>query len=252
MREPLAMSSNELEAVSGSESHILANAPWDTDLVFLPYTDPRHPSPHSFCKVAINHRRTRLRKRKGFPFAEAVAGERSDAPERDSEGKGDLDTSTIIRASILAALERFYGIFDEAYLHLTGALPPDASDGADARNRPAWQDQTVRAASGVKFIDSAPGLKRDSRVYQLDPFLFDDLHSVSRMTVSYTGATRLSKSILKKVLDGFNGMTPADPSTVRRIGALSYAARDALATRNLDALAGVIEHSWRQNKLIRH
>jgi galactokinase/mevalonate kinase-like predicted kinase len=167
------------------------------------------------------------------------------------KGSG-LGTSSIIGATILAALERFCGIFDEAYLHSGELYRQVLQMEQMLTTGGGWQDQIGGAAGGVKFIESAPGLRPDPRVYQLDPFLFEDGESVSRMTLFYTGATRLAKNILKEVVDGFNGMTPAYLFTVRRIGALSYAARDALGTRNLDALAGVIEQSWRENRLIHH
>ena len=165
------------------------------------------------------------------------------------KGSG-LGTSSIIGATILAALERFYGIYDEAYLHSGELYRQVLQMEQMLTTGGGWQDQIGGAAGGVKFVESAPGLRPDPRVYQLDPFLFEDPASAGRMTLFYTGATRLAKNILQEVVDGFNGMTPAYLFTVRRIGSLAHAARRAIATRDLDALAEVVGESWKENTLI--
>ena len=167
------------------------------------------------------------------------------------KGSG-LGTSSVIGATILAALERFFGIYDEAFLHSGELYRQVLQMEQMLTTGGGWQDQIGGAAGGVKFIESRPGLRPDPHVYQLDPFLFEDPASLSQMTLFYTGATRLAKNILQEVVDGFNGMTPAYLFTVRRIGALAHEARRAIATRDLDTLAAVIGESWRENKLIHH
>ncbi|MEX2442646.1 MAG: hypothetical protein WD492_03510 [Alkalispirochaeta sp.] len=87
-------------------------------------------------------------------------------------------------------------------------------------------------------------------VYQLDPWLFEDPEAVGRYTLFYTGATRLARNILEEVVDGYNSMNPASLFTVRRIGALADAARDAFSLRDIDRLAWVVRESWKENRLI--
>ena len=119
-----------------------------------------------------------------------------------------------------------------------------------SRHTPPYTLREGGAAGGVKFVESAPGLRPDPHVYQLDPYLFEDPASTARMTLFYTGATRLARNILQDVVDGFNSMTPAFLFTVRRIGTLAHAARHAIARRDPDALADVVSRSWQENKLI--
>ena len=165
------------------------------------------------------------------------------------KGSG-LGTSSIIGATILAALERFYGIYDEGYLHSGELYRQVLQMEQMLTTGGGWQDQIGGAAGGVKFVESVPGLRPDPRVFQLDPYLFEAPATHGRMTLFYTGATRLAKNILQEVVDSFNGMTPSYLYTVRRIGALAHAARRAIATRDLDTLSEVVAESWRENKLI--
>lgn len=165
------------------------------------------------------------------------------------KGSG-LGTSSIIGATVLAALERFYGIYDEGYLHSGELYRQVLQMEQMLTTGGGWQDQIGGAAGGVKYVESAPGLRPDPKVYQLDPFLFEDPASLGRMTLYYTGATRLAKNILQEVVDGFNGMSPSYLFTVRRIGNLAQAARQAVATRDMETLSEIIAESWRENRLI--
>jgi len=165
------------------------------------------------------------------------------------KGSG-LGTSSIIGATVLAALERFYGIYDEAYLHSGELYRQVLQMEQMLTTGGGWQDQIGGAAGGLKYIHAAPGLRPNPKVFQLDPYLFEDPAPRSRMTLFYTGATRLAKNILKDVVDNFNGKAPAYLFTLRRIRNLAEAAQWAIATRDLDALAEVVAESWRENRLV--
>jgi len=165
------------------------------------------------------------------------------------KGSG-LGTSSILGAVLLAALERFFGVFDERHIN-TGELYRQVLQMEQMLTTGGgWQDQIGGVAGGVKYAVSPPGLRPDLSVYQLDPWLFEAPEAVGRYTLFYTGATRLAKNILQEVVDGYNGMNPADIFTVRRIGALADAAREAFALRDIDRLTWVIWESWRENRLI--
>jgi galactokinase/mevalonate kinase-like predicted kinase len=87
-------------------------------------------------------------------------------------------------------------------------------------------------------------------VYRLDPHLFLDPEYTDRYTLFYTGVTRLAKNILQEVVDQCNSMSPAYLFTLRRIGALADAAREAFALRDVDRFAKIVEMSWMENCLI--
>jgi galactokinase/mevalonate kinase-like predicted kinase len=165
------------------------------------------------------------------------------------KGSG-LGTSSILGAVLLAALERFFGVFDERHIN-TGELYRQVLQMEQMLTTGGgWQDQIGGVAGGVKYAVSPPGLRPDLAVYQLDPWLFEAPEAVARYTLFYTGATRLARNILEEVVDGYNSMNPASLFTVRRIGALADAARDAFALRDIDRFAWVVRESWKQNCLI--
>ena len=165
------------------------------------------------------------------------------------KGSG-LGTSSILGAVLLAALERFFGVFDERHIN-TGELYRQVLQMEQMLTTGGgWQDQIGGVAGGVKYAVSPPGLRPDLAVYQLDPWLFETPEAVSRYTLFYTGATRLARNILQEVVDGYNSMNPASLFTVRRIGALADAAREAFALRDIDRFAWVVRESWKQNCLI--
>lgn len=165
------------------------------------------------------------------------------------KGSG-LGTSSILSATLLAALERFFGVFGEQHIN-TGELYRQVLQMEQMLTTGGgWQDQIGGVAGGVKYTVSTPGLRPDISVYQLDPWLFEAREALDRYTLYYTGITRLAKNILQDVVDGFNSMSPASLFTVRRIGALADAAREAFSLRDIDRFSKVVDESWKQNKLI--
>jgi galactokinase/mevalonate kinase-like predicted kinase len=165
------------------------------------------------------------------------------------KGSG-LGTSSILGAVLLAALERFFGVFDESHIN-TGELYRQVLQMEQMLTTGGgWQDQIGGVAGGVKYAVSPPGLRPDLAVYQLDPWLFEAPEAVGRYTLFYTGATRLARNILEEVVDGHNSMNPASLFTVRRIGSLADAAREAFALRDIERFAWVVRESWKENRLI--
>ena len=165
------------------------------------------------------------------------------------KGSG-LGTSSILGATLLAALERFFGVFDERHIN-TGELYRQVLQMEQMLTTGGgWQDQIGGVAGGVKYAVSEPGMRPELKVYQLDPWLFTDPDTVSRYTLYYTGATRLAKNILQDVVDGYNSMSPAYLFTVRRIAALADDAREAFALRDSQRFTRVVRESWRENCLM--
>ncbi len=161
------------------------------------------------------------------------------------KGSG-LGTSSILGATILAALERFFGltVAREELFRQVLQLELMLTTGG------GWQDQIGGVAGGVKYIASSPGLRPRPVVDQLDPFIFEEPDCASRFTLYYTGITRLAKDILQDVVGRANGLEPAYLFTLRHLKQLARSARQSVSRRNLEELGRVLSASWEANKLI--
>jgi galactokinase/mevalonate kinase-like predicted kinase len=161
------------------------------------------------------------------------------------KGSG-LGTSSILGATILAALQRFFGRSPDQEALFRQVLQMEQM----LTTCGGWQDQIGGVVGGVKYIECRAGMKPAPVIHQLDPHLFADRDSHRRFTLFYTGVTRLAKNILQEVVDRFNRNTPAYLFTVDQVRQLALDARSAIARRDTAALAAVIRGSWRANKLI--
>ena len=161
------------------------------------------------------------------------------------KGSG-LGTSSVLGATILAALQRFFGLavdmseLSRQVLQMEQMLTTGGG----------WQDQIGGVAGGVKYIVSRPGLRPDPVIYRLDPFLFQDPARSAVFTLFYTGITRLAKNILQEVVDRSNAMEPAYLFTLRNLKRLAQRAREAVSLRDGAELARVLSASWEANKRI--
>jgi galactokinase/mevalonate kinase-like predicted kinase len=161
------------------------------------------------------------------------------------KGSG-LGTSSILAATILGALERFFGLKVDRKDLFRQVLQVEQI----LTTGGGWQDQIGGVAGGVKYISSSPGLRPDPVVYQLDPFLFTDAECCSRFSLYYTGITRLAKNILQDVVRRANCLEPAYLFTLRHLKGLAREAREAVSRRDVESLGKVIGQSWEANKLI--
>jgi galactokinase/mevalonate kinase-like predicted kinase len=161
------------------------------------------------------------------------------------KGSG-LGTSSVLGGVILAALLRFFGFRytqDELFLSVLELEQMLTTGGG-------WQDQIGGITGGVKYIETSPGLYPHPLVHQLDPFMFEEQDYRDRITLYYTGVTRLAKNILQDVVSRINRREPAYLFTHEYLRALARRARAAISLRDYDALSRVIAESWRANKLI--
>jgi galactokinase/mevalonate kinase-like predicted kinase len=161
------------------------------------------------------------------------------------KGSG-LGTSSVLGATILAALQRFFGLpldMPELFRQVLQIEQMLTTGGG-------WQDQIGGVVGGVKYIVSRPGLKPDPVIYQLDPFLFQNSTRSAVFTLFYTGITRLAKNILQEVVDRANGMEPSYLFTLRNLKRLARRAREAISLRDGADLALVLKESWETNKRI--
>lgn len=161
------------------------------------------------------------------------------------KGSG-LGTSSILGATTLAAVERFFGIpFDVNEISRKVLLMEQMLTTGGG-----WQDQLGGITGGVKYLASKPGLKPQPLIHQLDPFMVQDPRYASRFTLYYTGITRLAKNILQEVVDRVNSMEPAYLYTLRYLKVLARNARDSFSLRKIDLLSAVLNESWEANKRI--
>lgn len=161
------------------------------------------------------------------------------------KGSG-LGTSSVLGATILAALHRFFGLAVSRADLFRQVLQMEQM----LTTGGGWQDQIGGVAGGVKYIQSRAGMHPDPVVHQLDPYLFEDPRTHECFTLFYTGVTRLAKNILQDVVARVNERTPAYLFTLDRIRSLAVEAREAIGLRDLSRLARVIAGSWQANKLI--
>jgi len=161
------------------------------------------------------------------------------------KGSG-LGTSSILGATILKALHRYFDLkyTDQELYRQVLQLEQLLTTGG------GWQDQIGGVAGGVKYIESTPDLKPNPIVHQLDPGLFLKEEYARRYTLFYTGVTRLAKNILQDVVDQVQANTPAYRFTLQTIRQLAEDARKAIALRDYEELASIVNQSWRANKFI--
>ncbi len=161
------------------------------------------------------------------------------------KGSG-LGTSSILGATIIAALERFFGrkTRQEVLFRQVLQLEQMLTTGG------GWQDQIGGVVGGVKYVESKEGMNPDPLIYQLDANLFTIPETAGCFTLFYTGITRLAKNLLQEVVDNFNGCNPSYLFTVRRIALLARYAREAVSLRSLGRISNLLNESWKANKLI--
>jgi Predicted kinase related to galactokinase and mevalonate kinase len=161
------------------------------------------------------------------------------------KGSG-LGTSSILAATILAALYRFFGqsVTNEEMFLLVLQMEQMLTTGG------GWQDQIGGVVGGVKYIESKAGLKPNLVIHQLDPYLFQDPKSCKHFTLFYTGITRLAKNILQEVVAQVNANTPAYLYSLKCIRQLALNVKEAIALRNLQMVFDCISRSWEANKRI--
>ncbi|MBD3319928.1 MAG: hypothetical protein GF350_02415 [Chitinivibrionales bacterium] len=161
------------------------------------------------------------------------------------KGSG-LGTSSILGATILAALHRFFGLtysHEELFLQVLQMEQMLTTGGG-------WQDQIGGVAGGAKYIECKPGLKPDPVIHRLDPWLFTCPQTHGCFTLFYTGITRLAKNILQEVVAQVNSNHQSYLFTLNYVRELAVMAREALGLRSLSGISEILNKSWQSNLLI--
>jgi len=103
------------------------------------------------------------------------------------------------------------------------------------------QDHYVAALGGVQFMTFHGGLVRSVPV-SMSPTAAADLQR--RVLLAYTGKSRLSSDLHRRVTERFESGDPALDATLAELAQAAHEACDALLAGDLDALGKVVEKNW--------
>ncbi|HEU5079333.1 MAG TPA: bifunctional fucokinase/fucose-1-phosphate guanylyltransferase [Opitutaceae bacterium] len=159
------------------------------------------------------------------------------------KGSG-LGTSSIIGATLLAALNRASGLnWDNIDLYSRVlAMEQLLTTGG------GWQDQAGAIFPGAKLIQTEAGPTQSPTVRYVTPSPLDFPQSENAFLLYYTGATRVAKGILQEIV---RNMFLNDSQTVRileRIRANAWQAHLAFQTGSAKDIHRVVARSWRLNQ----
>ena len=164
---------------------------------------------------------------------------------RVPKGSG-LGTSSILAATLLAALRRLGGIAPstDELIQLTLLLEQRLSTGG------GWQDQVGGLVGGVKSAISSPGIPQRPIVEQLplSSSRLDELES--RMIVYYSGQQRLARDILRRVEGRWLAREPDAVALKRELRSSAAALRQGMIAGDFTLIADEINRYWRIKKQI--
>jgi galactokinase/mevalonate kinase-like predicted kinase len=159
------------------------------------------------------------------------------------KGSG-LGTSSILAATILGALSEFCSLgWDRHEIACrTLLLEQLLTTGG------GWQDQFGGIFSGVKLVESTPGLVQKPSVRWAPDHLFLRHETSALILLYYTGITRFAKHILTDIVEGmFLNSAPhlGILSEMKHHAANTYA---AIQNNDWDGLTAAIGYSWELNQ----
>lgn len=157
------------------------------------------------------------------------------------KGSG-LGTSSILAATILGVLSNYAGLnwSREEITRRTLALEQMLTSGG------GWQDQVGGVFSGVKLVQTLPGLEQVPVVRWLPSGFFQGPEK-SRMLLYYTGITRVARDILSEIVRGIFLNSQARLETIGAIAAAAESCHDAIQRNDFDAFAETLDQSWKLN-----
>ncbi|WCJ60273.1 hypothetical protein NXS98_03850 [Fontisphaera persica] len=161
------------------------------------------------------------------------------------KGSG-LGASSILAATLLAALNDLCGLqWDKNMLAArTLAMEQLLTTGG------GWQDQAGAIYSGVKLLQTAPGLRQNIQVRWLPEHLFQPEYLNHRVLLYYTGITRLAKNILQEIVRQIFLDSPTHLETLAAIGRNAEATFDAIQRCDYEGLAHCVKRSWQLNQAL--
>ncbi|MDE7025229.1 MAG: bifunctional fucokinase/L-fucose-1-P-guanylyltransferase, partial [Paramuribaculum sp.] len=155
-----------------------------------------------------------------------------------------LGTSSILAATVLSALNDFCALgWDTSRIcRYTLALEQLLTTGG------GWQDQYGGVLSGIKLLQSTPGMSQDVAASWLPSQLFADAEYAPCHILYYTGITRTAKTILADIV---RDMTLNSGSHLAIIADMKQLAKElavAVQRRDWMAYGEMVRRSWQLNK----
>lgn len=154
-----------------------------------------------------------------------------------------LGTSSILAATVLAAISEFTGLaWDKTELcRRTLALEQMLTTGG------GWQDQYGGVFEGVKLLQTAAGIDQTPLIRWLPEKIFtDSIHSQCHL-LYYTGITRVAKHILTDIVRGMSLNRGPELRLLSEMKAHALDMADALQRSEFERYGKLVGKSLRQN-----
>lgn len=157
-----------------------------------------------------------------------------------------LGTSSILAATVLAALSDFCGLaWDKSEIcNRTLILEQLLTTGG------GWQDQYGGVLHGLKLLQTTEGFDQHPEVRWLPDYLFTDPQYQACHLLYYTGITRTAKDILAEIV---RGMFLNSAPHLELLGEMKSHALDmfeAVQRGNFNAYGRLVGKTWSQNKAL--
>ena len=161
------------------------------------------------------------------------------------KGSG-LGTSSILAATVLGALGELCGLgWDKNDIFTrTLVLEQLLTSGG------GWQDQIGGVTSGLKLIETEPGLRQNATVRGLPDAFFANQYVNRSVLLYYTGITRVAHDILGEIVSGIFLNSARHITLIQEIAYNADFAADALQRHDWDGFCESIRRSWALNQML--
>ena len=157
-----------------------------------------------------------------------------------------LGTSSILAATVLAALSDFCGLsWDKAEIgRRTLQLEQLLTTGG------GWQDQYGGLLPGVKLLETQRGLVQQPQVRWLPTRLFTQSDYLACHLLYYTGITRTAKQILSQIVRRMFLNQHDELALLRQMKDHTQLMFEALQREDFQRMGQLVRRTWQQNQLL--
>lgn len=157
-----------------------------------------------------------------------------------------LGTSSILAATVLAALSDFCGLgWDKNEIcNRTLVLEQLLTTGG------GWQDQYGGVLPGIKLLQTTAGFDQNAAARWLPDTLFTDPDMRPCHLLYYTGITRTAKNILAEIVRGMFLNNSRHLHLLDSMKQHALAVFDTLQMNNLEHYGRMVRTTWEQNKAL--
>ena len=157
-----------------------------------------------------------------------------------------LGTSSILAATVLAALSKYYGLgWDNNELgRQTLVLEQMLTTGG------GWQDQFGGLMGGVKLLQTSAGPEQTPVVTPLPSDVFTHPDYAPCHLLYYTGLTRTAKIILAEIVQRMYQKEPRQIALLAEMKQHALDMAEAIRRMDFEAMGRLVRLTWTQNQLI--